>query len=111
MKVAGEILSPAWVPVPASAIVTGDPTLPVTVIVPVALPAAIGAKLTERVAVSDGLSVVGLAIPLALKPVPVVETLFICNAAFPVFVNVIVCEALVPSATLPKFKPVVLAVN
>lgn len=50
-KVAGEMLSPGCVPAPLSAIVTGDPALLVTVMVPEALPADAGANFTARVAV------------------------------------------------------------
>jgi hypothetical protein len=60
--------------------------------VPVALPLDTGANFVDNVAVCDGFRVTGAVIPLELKPVPVVDTLLICTAAFPVFVSVIFCE-------------------
>jgi len=105
------MLSPDWVPVPVSAMVTGDPALLASVSVPVKEPAVVGANFTERVRLCEAFTVTGADSPLALKPVPVVVILLIVKAAVPVFEIVTLCDTLLPSATLPKFKFVGLAVN
>jgi hypothetical protein len=46
----------------------------VTLTDPVTAPVALGANLTDRVAVADGLSVAGVVIPLTEKPVPETDT-------------------------------------
>lgn len=95
----------AVVPVPLSAIVNGLPeALLVTVIFPVALPIAVGANFTVIVALWDGFNVAGVANPLTLNPLPPATVLEICAAAVPVFVSVIVCVPLLPSATFPKLR-------
>jgi len=49
--------------------------------------------------------------PLALKPVPDADTEVSVKLAFPLFVISIVCELLVPTDTVPKFKLVALGVS
>jgi hypothetical protein len=110
-KLAGETFSPACVPVPLNTIVTGEPALLATVMLPAAFPAEAGANRTARVAVCAGFNVAGAVTPLTLYPAPAATTLLICSAALPVFVNVIFCEALLPAATLPKLRLVGFAVN
>jgi hypothetical protein len=111
LKLAGDTLSPACAPVPLSVIVTGEPALFVTVMLPVAFPAAVGANFTANVAVCEAFNVAGVVTPLALNPVPAAVTPVICKDAFPVFVNVTFCDPLLPTATLPKLKLVGLAVK
>lgn len=110
-NVAGEMLRPDWLPVPVNAMVTGDPALLASVSVPVAGPAEVGANCTEKVKLCDGFREREDGIPFALKPVPVVVMPVIFKAAVPEFETVTVCDRLVPSATVPKFKVVGLAVN
>ena len=112
LKVAGETLKPACAPVPDKLIVSGDPGASlVTLIVPVALPAAVGANLTLSVTVCEAFKVAGVVTPVTLYPVPVATTLEMCTAALPEFVSVMFCEVLLPVATLPKFRLVGLALN
>lgn len=112
LKVAGETLSPAAAPVPVKLIVSGDPCASlVTVIVPTALPAAVGANFTLNVAVCEGFKVAGVVTPVTLNPVPAATMLEICTAAFPVLVKVMFCEALVPVATVPKLRLLGLAAS
>ena len=76
LKVAGETLKPACAPIPDKLIVSGDPGASlVTRIVPVALPAAVGANLTLSVAVCEAFKVAGVVTPVTLYPVPVATTL------------------------------------
>ena len=46
----------------------------VTLTEPVTTPEAVGANLTDKVAVADGLRVAGVVIPLTEKPVPEIDT-------------------------------------
>ena len=101
----------AAVAVPLRVIVIDAPALFATVMLPVAPPTAVGANLTASVAVAEGFNVNGAVTPLTLNPAPASATPVICSAAFPVLVKVIFCEALLPTATLPKLKLFVLAVN
>ena len=76
LNVAGETLNPAAAPVPVKLIVSGDPWASlVTVIVPTALPAAVGANFTLNVAVCEGFKVAGVVKPVTLNPVPAATTL------------------------------------
>jgi hypothetical protein len=83
----------------------------VTVTEPVTLPAAEGANVTMRVAASDGFSVTGAVKPLTEYPAPLAVIAEMVAAAFPVLVITTCCLALVPVATVPKFRLVVLALN
>lgn len=89
-------------PVPVTGIVSGDPDpLLVTVKFPLTAPAAAGTNVTERVAVAEGFNVVGTVTPLAVNPVPEIETPVICTAAVPALVSVICFTELVPVPTFP----------
>ena len=57
----------------------------VTVTVPVTLPAAVGAKPTEPLALAPGASVRGRVKPETLNPVPVAATAETTRLALPVF--------------------------
>lgn len=72
LKLAGEMVNPAWVPVPFSGIVTvAFVASLVMVIKPVALPAVVGAYDPVSVTLCAGFSVAGTVRPLAVNPVPV----------------------------------------
>ena len=105
LKLAGLIVKPACTPVPLTGIVNvGVLPLFVTVKFPLAAPAAVGANVTDKVAVADGFTVAGAVTPVTAKPVPETETALICTAPVPVFVKVICCTELLPVPTLPKLK-------
>ena len=75
---------------PLTEIVKGDPE-PLLVIVrlPLTAPAAVGAKVTDKVAVAEGFKVVGTATPLCENPVPVIVMAEIWTDEVPVLVSVI----------------------
>ena len=75
-----------------------------TDILPLALPAVVGSKVTFSVAVWLGASVVPAATPVAPNPVPLGVTLAIVTFEFPLLVNVTLRLLLLPSCTLPKLK-------
>ena len=112
MKLAGEIVKPAWAPVPVTGIVSGEfPALLTMLIEPLTAPTAVGANFAVSVAVSEGFSVVGVVTPLIVKPAPAADTLEILTAAVPVFVNTTCLSADVPVAMVPKLRLVGLALN
>ena len=82
-----------------------------TEMLPLALPAAVGAKVTFTVAVCPGVSVVLALTPLALYPVPEALTLEIVTLEFPLLVSVRPSELLPPTFTFPKLKLFGVAVN
>jgi hypothetical protein len=91
------------VPVPLKVIVAGEFGALLTIeMLPLALPADVGANLALKVVLSPAPNVTGVAIPVVLKPAPVTATAEIVTVAVPPFVRVIVCELLVPVATLPN---------
>jgi hypothetical protein len=92
-----------WVPVPLREIVSGElGALLTTVIVPVTLPAALGPNTALNVVAFPAPMVTGAAIPVVLKPAPEAVTEEIVTVAPPPFVRLMVCELLVPVATLPN---------
>lgn len=92
----------AATPVPLNAIARGDPgALLVIDIEPLALPAADGAKAVSNATLPPAATVCAES-PVWLKPAPVTVTCEIVRLAVPVFFNVIACELLVPTTTLPK---------
>ena len=98
-------LAPSWpsIPVPDSAIVAGEPGALLTIeIPPVSLPTAGGENFAVNDALLPALIVRGMVAPLMLNPVPEGNAWVTVNAAFPGFVNVTVCDAVLPTATLPK---------
>lgn len=97
-------------PLPVNVIDTAAALL-VIAIEPAALPDADGANTTFNIAVCAGANVVLAPAPLAVKPAPVASTLAIVTFVFPVFVNVTLSELLFPTATLPKSRLPVLALN
>jgi len=107
LKLAGEMLNPDCTPVPLNAIVRGDPLALLTIVtLPVALPVAVGANTTFRVAVATGFNVNGVVTPFTVNPVPLAPTFVIWTAAVPVLVKVMCCVALLPVLTFPKLSVV-----
>lgn len=85
--------------------VKGDPELVLVIVtLPLAAPVAVGANVTDKVAVAEGFKVVGTVTPLAVNPVPVTVMALICTEAVPELVSVICCTELVPVPTFPKLK-------
>lgn len=102
----------AAVPVPLKAILNGESVASLVMVTfPVTLVVAVGAKVTVRVTVCDGLIVAGVTTPPALNSAPLTTTLEIWTAAVPVFVSVTGREELPPDVTLPKLKPAGLALS
>jgi len=96
-------------PRPDRVIVPGEPlALLVTVTVPAALPAAAGLKITLKVRLCVGVSVIGVPAPLRPNPAPAAEMLEITTLAFPLLVTVTDCVADAPVLTLPKLRLFVL---
>src|SRR5450631_624089 len=71
-------------------------------IVPVTLPPAVGANWAVKDAVFPAPSVIGVASPLILKPVPDAEACVIVRLAPPLLVSVTVWLPVLPVATEPK---------
>lgn len=93
-----------WMPVPESGIVAGDPgALLVIEMLPLAVPAVVGANVVVKEAFAPALMLVGTANPLRLNPVPLALAAVIVRVAFPVLVKVMLCGELAPTSTLPKF--------
>ena len=92
----------AATPVPLSATAKGDPgALLVIDMLPLTLPAAVGAKAALNATLAPAATVCAES-PVWLKPTPVTLTWEIVRLAVPVFFKVIACELLVPTTTLPK---------
>jgi hypothetical protein len=89
--------------VPLSAIVKGELGALLTIeMLPVGLPAEVGANCAVNEVLRPAPSVSGVASPLMLKPVPDAVACEIMTLADPEFVSVIVCDPLLPTATEPK---------
>jgi len=102
--------TPAATPVPDNGTdKVGFVAFEVMVTLPLALPAATGAKVTLKVALCPAASVAGVEIPLKEKPVPLVATFEIVTVDPPVLVTVSDRTLLLPSVTVPKLKLVGLA--
>jgi hypothetical protein len=100
------------VPVPLSAIVSGEfGALLTSEMLPVALPAVVGANWAVKVAIWPALIVNGAAMPVMLKPAPEAVAWESVTLAVPEFVKVTVCEPELPTATEPKVMDVELAVS
>ena len=111
-KLVGVMLNPGTAPVPVREIVIGECNWSVvTVTLPEALPPAVGANTTFRVAVAAGFNISGAVIPFALNPVPLTEMVEIWMAAVPVLLKTTVLVELLPTPTLPKLRDVGFACN
>ena len=94
---------PAVTPVPDRAIVSvGLEAFELTVTVPVAAAAVVGANVTLKLALWPAAKVTGAVIPLRVNPVPVMLTWDIVTLDPPVLVTVSERDLLVPTVTLPK---------
>src|SRR5262249_44378747 len=109
LKVAGFTANPGCAPVPLRAIVAGEPdALLVTLTVPLATPAAVGANTTLSVRLCDGLTGSGTVAPLSVKPVPLTVICAIWTLVLPVFVIVSLFVEEVPVFTFPNARLVAL---
>jgi hypothetical protein len=91
------------VPIPLSAMVSGEfGALLAIEMLPLALPAVVGANLAVNDVPCPTLSVTGVAKPLMLKPAPEALADEITTLAVPVFVKVTATDALAPVTRLPK---------
>ena len=94
----------ACVPVPLKAMVAGDPGALLEIeTLPEALPETVGVNVAVKVAFPPAAIVWPTERPVILNPGPEALDAEIVRVAFPVFVRVIVCGLLAPTATLPKF--------
>ena len=99
----GVAASCGCVPVPLKLIVVGEFGALLTIeMLPLALPADVGANLALNVVLNPAPNVNGAVIPVVLKPAPAAVTAEIVTVAPPPFVSVMVCELFVPVATLPN---------
>jgi len=111
-KLAGVMLNPGCAPVPVSETVRGElVALLVTVTLPDALLAVVGANTTFRVAVAAAFNVKGAVIPFTLKPAPLAAMLEIWTGIVPVLLNITCCVAFPPVLTLPKLREAGFACN
>jgi len=76
----------------------------VTVTLPVAVPMTVGVKVIFKEAWAPFTKLRGAVIALAEKPVPATATFEIERVPLAVLVRVMVCEALLPTFTFPKFR-------
>jgi len=91
------------VAVPDSEITVGEVgALLVMEMLPLALPAAVGANTALNDTLAPAATVCAVS-PCTLKPAPVTVTCEMVKLAVPVFFRLIGCELLVPTTTLPKF--------
>jgi hypothetical protein len=105
LMLAGLAVNAACVPVPPSVITSGEfVAVEATVIVPDAVPAAVGANFAVHVAVPPAAICCPDVIPLTLNPAPAAPILFTVIAAVPELVNATVCVPLPPTSTFPKLK-------
>jgi hypothetical protein len=92
------------VPVPLKAIVVGELGALLTIeMLPLALPAVVGANCALNVVLRPAPKVTGVLNPLILIPAPDAVAPEIVTLAVPVFVNVMDWVPLLPTATDPKF--------
>jgi hypothetical protein len=100
----GVRLSPACTCVPVTAATAFTPSLFVTVTLPLVAPLVVGANLTFNATLCEGASVSGTTTPLTEIPAPLAATCVTVTLAFPVLESCMLCVALLPAFTLPKFK-------
>ena len=94
----------ADVALPCIVITCGEPgALSVKVIVPVAAPAVVGAKLTLKEIVWPAVIVFGSVKPVMPKPLPFRVAILIVTFELPVFVKLTVCDELWLTCTFEKF--------
>ena len=92
----------AATPVPLRAMAVGEfGALLTSDTLPVTLPVVLGAKVTLKMADWPTARVKGKVSPLVLKPAPVTVACEMVRLAVPELVKVTLCEAVVPTRTLP----------
>jgi hypothetical protein len=102
---AGFSVSCAWpaVPVPLSAIVSGDPGRLLAIeMLPLVAPAVVGANFTPNVAFCPAVNVSGVESPVTLNAAPVTVADVTVTLAVPAFVKVTFVVPVVPTSRLPK---------
>ena len=89
-------------PVPARPTKRGEPGAVLVIeTFPLALPDAVGANVTLKIAVPPGVNVCGDSV-LILKPAPLALAALIDRLAVPEFVTVTLTDAVLPTSMLPK---------
>lgn len=92
-----------WMPVPLNEITAGElAAVLTTLILPNAVPAAVGAKPAVSARLCPAARVTAPKNPVTLNPVPVAVTCEMLTLPVPVFFSVTLCTALVPVKWLPK---------
>jgi hypothetical protein len=100
------------IPVPESETEVGElVALLTTEMLPVALPAAAGAKVALRAVLRPAVRMRGSESPLMLKPAPVTVACRTFTRRVPVFLRVMVLVRLLPTVTFPKPRLVGLALS
>ena len=74
-----------------------------TINAPVYFPAALESNCTSTVTLCELESCRGALPPVTLNPVPLAKIFDTVISVFPVFVNVTLCDAILPALTVPKF--------
>jgi len=98
----GFAMSWPWTPAPLSVITAGEfGALLKTEMLPVTLPAVVGAKVAAKVKLAPGL-IDCVPKPLKPKPVPEAAALVMFTTAFPELVRVMFCEVLLPTEIFPN---------
>jgi hypothetical protein len=106
-RLAGLAVSPAdaATPLPLRATVSDElGALLKMLMLPLTLPAVLGAKEAVNEALAPAAMLVGVLRPLTLKPFPLTVICETVNKAVPVFVMLKVCDFVCPSVRLPKLK-------
>ena len=102
-NVEGLAVSDACTPVPVASITAGEFVASlITETVPFTDPAAVGANTIDSTVVCPALSIIGVAIPLALSPAPITPTLEIVTLPAPEFVSVTLLVLLFPKLIFPN---------
>ena len=97
--------APGVTPVPDIGIVrVGLEAFEVIVTLPLTLPADTGVNVALKVVLCPAVSVIGVVIPLSVKPFPLMPTWEIVTLELPVLVTVPERDCLLPTVTLPKLR-------
>jgi len=101
---AGEAVIPIVTPEPVITrfIAASEALLLVNAMFPVALPAAVGANWAVNVELWPAVNMIGVEMPVTVKPGPVVMACDTVIVAEPEFVRVIVALPVLPTLTFPK---------
>src|SRR5262249_20647971 len=103
---------PGVTPTPVSGtLIEGFVASLVTLRLPLAVPALVGAKLIEKFWICPGASVNGRAIPPRLKPFPLTTPCLILTVPEVELVRAAVCDWVEPTCTLPRLTVLGVTVN